>query len=518
MSDAHDPENLWSAPGGSSNEDAAGNSPSNNRNDENYSSPAGSWGQNSQERSSHNQYEQPGYQQGGQAGNQQYGQNQSSQYGAQYGQYGYGAQPGNQQYGQSGYQQYGQQGDQSGYGQYGQQDGQSGYGQGPVQPYGQNQVDQYGQSGYGQDLNHQYGYQQGGYQQYDQQYGQQGGYQQYGQQYGSQQYGQQGGYQQYGQSGYQQGGYQQPMGGYQQPMTYGQVKPGIVPIRPLGVGDIIGGAFSLIRFNPQATVGFTLIVALVAGLLSFGVGALLDLFSPTGVIGALGITSVSLLTGVISSFLVGLLMGPLTIVTVEAVKGNKISPQGAWQIFHPNVWKYALYYLLVFVAGVVASVLVILFGTALLSASDSGWTVAIFLLMILAFILGMVYVYIKLIVAMPIVANEGVGPIGAITRSWKLTNGFFWRIFGTFLLTTIIIQFLAAVVTVPIGLITGVGGLITGTRAGVSGAMMVGDLIVQIISLLISAPLSAALVALIYVNQRIRKEGFDIEILGNLNR
>lgn len=487
MSDAHDPENLWSAPGGSSNEDAAGNSPSNNRNDENYSSPAGSWGQNSQERSSHNQYEQPGYQQGGQAGNQQYGQNQSSQYGAQYGQYGYGAQPGNQQYGQSGYQQYGQQGDQSGYGQYGQQDGQSGYGQGPVQPYGQNQVDQYGQSGYGQDLNHQYGYQQGGYQQYDQQYG-------------------------------QQGGYQQPMGGYQQPMTYGQVKPGIVPIRPLGVGDIIGGAFSLIRFNPQATVGFTLIVALVAGLLSFGVGALLDLFSPTGVIGALGITSVSLLTGVISSFLVGLLMGPLTIVTVEAVKGNKISPQGAWQIFRPNVWKYVLYYLLVFVAGVVASVLVILFGTALLSASDSGWTVAIFLLMILAFILGMVYVYIKLIVAMPIVANEGVGPIGAITRSWKLTNGFFWRIFGTFLLTTIIIQFLAAVVTVPIGLITGVGGLITGTSAGVSGAMMVGDLIVQIISLLISAPLSAALVALIYVNQRIRKEGFDIEILGNLNR
>lgn len=487
MSDAHDPENLWSAPGGSSNEDAAGNSPSNNRNDENYSSPAGSWGQNSQERSSHNQYEQPGYQQGGQAGNQQYGQNQSSQYGAQYGQYGYGAQPGNQQYGQSGYQQYGQQGDQSGYGQYGQQDGQSGYGQGPVQPYGQNQVDQYGQSGYGQDLNHQYGYQQGGYQQYDQQYG-------------------------------QQGGYQQPMGGYQQPMTYGQVKPGIVPIRPLGVGDIIGGAFSLIRFNPQATVGFTLIVALVAGLLSFGVGALLDLFSPTGVIGALGITSVSLLTGVISSFLVGLLMGPLTIVTVEAVKGNKISPQGAWQIFRPNVWKYVLYYLLVFVAGVVASVLVILFGTALLSASDSGWTVAIFLLMILAFILGMVYVYIKLIVAMPVVANEGVGPIGAITRSWKLTNGFFWRIFGTFLLTTIIIQFLAAVVTVPIGLITGVGGLITGTSAGVSGAMMVGDLIVQIISLLISAPLSAALVALIYVNQRIRKEGFDIEILGNLNR
>lgn len=473
MSDAHDPENLWSAPGGSSNEDAAGNSPSNNRNDENYSSPAGSWGQDSQERSSYNQYEQPGYQQGGQAGNLQYGQNQNSQYGAQYGQYGYGAQPGNQQYGQSGYQQYGQQGDQSGYGQYGQQDGQ------------------------------------------------QGGYQQYGQQYGSQQYGQQygqSGYQLYGQSGYQQGGYQQPMGGYQQPMTYGQVKPGIVPIRPLGVGDIIGGAFSLIRFNPQATVGFTLIVALVAGLLSFGVGALLDLFSPTGVIGALGITSVSLLTGVISSFLVGLLMGPLTIVTVEAVKGNKISPQGAWQIFRPNVWKYVLYYLLVFVAGVVASVLVILFGTALLSASDSGWTVAIFLLMILAFILGMVYVYIKLIVAMPIVANEGVGPIGAITRSWKLTNGFFWRIFGTFLLTTIIIQFLAAVVTVPIGLITGVGGLITGTSAGVSGAMMVGDLIVQIISLLISAPLSAALVALIYVNQRIRKEGFDIEILGNLNR
>ena len=41
-------------------------------------------------------------------------------------------------------------------------------------------------------------------------------------------------------------------------------KPGAMPLRPLGLGDIYDAAFRIIRFNPRATVGSAVLVAAVA--------------------------------------------------------------------------------------------------------------------------------------------------------------------------------------------------------------------------------------------------------------
>jgi hypothetical protein len=38
-------------------------------------------------------------------------------------------------------------------------------------------------------------------------------------------------------------------------------KPGAMPLRPLGLGDIYDAAFRIIRFNPKATVGSAVLVA-----------------------------------------------------------------------------------------------------------------------------------------------------------------------------------------------------------------------------------------------------------------
>src|SRR6478736_9350823 len=37
-------------------------------------------------------------------------------------------------------------------------------------------------------------------------------------------------------------------------------KPGALPLRPLGLGDIYDAAFKVIRFNPKATVGSAVLV------------------------------------------------------------------------------------------------------------------------------------------------------------------------------------------------------------------------------------------------------------------
>ena len=53
-------------------------------------------------------------------------------------------------------------------------------------------------------------------------------------------------------------------------------KPGALPLRPLGIGDMYDAAFRIIRFNPKATVGSAVLVAAVAMAVPVVVTALLS--------------------------------------------------------------------------------------------------------------------------------------------------------------------------------------------------------------------------------------------------
>ena len=71
------------------------------------------------------------------------------------------------------------------------------------------------------------------------------------------------GYPRYGQSGY--GPSLPPVGGgWAAPAPM----PGGVPLRPLGVGEILSGAFTLIRRNPMATLGLAAIIETLSGIIT----------------------------------------------------------------------------------------------------------------------------------------------------------------------------------------------------------------------------------------------------------
>src|SRR3954465_6540208 len=61
-------------------------------------------------------------------------------------------------------------------------------------------------------------------------------------------------------------GWPPPPPAYQQPfrpapgMLGAAHKPGAMPLRPLGLGDMYDAAFRIIRFNPKATVGSAVLV------------------------------------------------------------------------------------------------------------------------------------------------------------------------------------------------------------------------------------------------------------------
>src|SRR3954463_10849676 len=76
-------------------------------------------------------------------------------------------------------------------------------------------------------------------------------------------------------------GWPPPPPAYQQPfrpapgMLGAAHKPGAMPLRPLGLGDMYDAAFRIIRFNPKATVGSAVLVATVAWLVPVVVTAVL---------------------------------------------------------------------------------------------------------------------------------------------------------------------------------------------------------------------------------------------------
>ncbi|HEU4498666.1 MAG TPA: glycerophosphoryl diester phosphodiesterase membrane domain-containing protein [Sphingomicrobium sp.] len=74
-----------------------------------------------------------------------------------------------------------------------------------------------------------------------------------------------------------------------------------------------------------------------------------------------------------------------------------------------------------------------------------GWLVA------LLFLLALVFVSIRLLPLLPVVASEGIGPIASLKRSYGLTTGHFWRLFGFVAMLMLAFLILALTVGAVIG-------------------------------------------------------------------
>jgi hypothetical protein len=105
-----------------------------------------------------------------------------------------------------------------------------------------------------------------------------------------------------------------------------------------------------------------------------------------------------------------------------------------------------------------------------------------------------------------LIVLERLPVIDAITRSFRLVRNSFWRVFGIRLLTWLVVVLIAGAVSAPFDfvgqlLIGPSGSALTGATVGAVGAA---------IGRIITAPFSAGVVVLLYVDRRIRAEAFDL--------
>lgn len=131
-------------------------------------------------------------------------------------------------------------------------------------------------------------------------------------------------------------------------------------------------------------------------------------------------------------------------------------------------------------------------------------TVAFFCLIVPGIWLGVAWS-----LAVPALLFERVGPLAAIGRSFELVRGRWWPVFGTLLVGYLLALVVASLIQLlPDAIVRAIAG--DGTL-GLAIAAVIGGTI----SSLLATPYTAAVVALLYFDQRVRKEGFDQRLLAD---
>ena len=344
-------------------------------------------------------------------------------------------------------------------------------------------------------------------------------------QYGTPQYGtpQGGPTAQYGQSQYgQHSPYSAQIPGYHPPAD----KPGIVPLRPLSLGELYDGAFGAVRHNPGVTLGLTAVIVVAA----VAVGTLISIplttlftdlfgsvFAEVGTDPAfeelgftqeiLGVTYGSAIgTGMLLTLATPLAMGVMAISVSDSVIGRKISVSDAWSRTAKRAWFLIGFSLLSMLVVLVAYALATGIVVGLFLIDPTVGVIGIFLVLA-ALLVGAVWVFTRVILIPPALAVEGGGFWETCRRAWKLTRGTFWRVLGIYLLTSLILGIIGQVVAVPVSLLLSLSMVM---QSGAGLAVSYG--ITYVITGGMSVLFLGGVIALLYIDTRMRREGLDVQL------
>ncbi len=129
-------------------------------------------------------------------------------------------------------------------------------------------------------------------------------------------------------------------------------------------------------------------------------------------------------------------------------------------------------------------------------------------LALIALVIPCIWLFVAWSLAVPVMLFERVGAFKSLGRSFRLVRHRWWPICGALLVGYL----LAGIVGGLVQLIpSGIAGAVTNDS---DAARAVAIVIGGTISKMISTPFTAAVITLLYFDQRVRKEGFDLQLLA----
>ncbi len=312
-------------------------------------------------------------------------------------------------------------------------------------------------------------------------------------------------------------------------------RPGLIPLRPLDLGTLLGASFRTLRRNPRPTFGVALLVqgvVTIVTLLAVGIPVFSSLLrlDAAAVEDQAAIAAGTVTTAIVSTLLAvclsivanAWLQGIIVLEVASATLGEKLTLGALWSRAKGRMWA------LIGWSAILAGVLIVAFGLlagviwALVAAFGTlgiglGVLVGVFGgLAILA--LGIwIGTKVSLVPSALMIERRTIG--ASVRRSWLLTRGSFWKVFGIQLLVYVILSVASSIVTAPFSIVSPILVFFvdpngTGSEWAIWVAVIayIVQLIVTLVIAAITAVIQTAATALIYLDLRMRREGLDLAL------
>ncbi|WP_218220511.1 hypothetical protein [Nesterenkonia sp. Act20] len=311
------------------------------------------------------------------------------------------------------------------------------------------------------------------------------------------------------------------------------LSPGSVfPLRRMVADELFSAAVAVIRRSPRAVLG----VPFLAGLLNFGFTLALMVLMPSSSFMrmltdpaafedpdlALGIASdtafiwLTLASGMLTSLVLTTAAAFMILPTLRAAYGLPTSMGQTMRLRWGRIGP-------VVVNLIVLGLLLSVFALPVI-------VVAVLLLVITLFI-GAVVVFPALFLALcwvtaavmyspAAVIVERRGPLAAIARSWRLNRGRWWRNIGLVALLYVILGIVFTIASAPLMITVAAADLLQGSALPAASGEWAGFLVFALTELYgtvvttLFIGVVGTVVALMYLNARIRQEALDVTLLA----
>ncbi len=322
---------------------------------------------------------------------------------------------------------------------------------------------------------------------------------------------------------------------------YGQnLKPGIIPLRPLSLGEIYDGAFTSLRRDPKTMLG---LIAIVVAVFTFAFGIVGYLVAPwirstafgreidqfwgslmndpaftASSMGLYNFTAGSLTINMFTSIGIvistALCTGLVTVAISQAVLNKQLPATEVFERAKKRVWALLGVSLLPSALAVVAAALFGLLGWLFITFLPTGLAALLAILLYFVYLIGMIIFAFRWLLAPAVLMLEERRVIDSLRRSWRLSKGSFWRILGISLLTTIIAGFISGVIS---GVLDVIAQLLFPAGMDVSFGALFSSLLVQVIANTLTVAFTVAVISLLYIDIRMRREALDVELQAAAN-
>ncbi|HVN92250.1 MAG TPA: hypothetical protein VMT38_01065 [Terracidiphilus sp.] len=298
-------------------------------------------------------------------------------------------------------------------------------------------------------------------------------------------------------------------------------------LRPSTLGEILDRTAQLYRRNfwmftgvAALPIGVIFAITAVAVAIIFaipGIRASSDQFTPI-----MAVAIILAVVIVIPIYIVAAVFSyaGMTEAAARVSRGETITIRRALASVKPRFWRCLGF---IFLQGLIAgglpagaaTVLIVVLVAIGAAAGGGGASIAAgFLAVIVGIVafVAIVWLMLSFSLGLPACVVENLPPWDSLMRSWKLSPGTRGRVLLMYLLVFALSIALSMVAAIPVLIIVGVA-----SAAG-HGQSQMGLLAAEVIRFVVDfllqvllAPVSAIALVLFYYDQRIRKEGFDIE-------